>query len=59
VAAIYTAKKYLKFYNNAFPEEVKTGLVEYGLEGVYAQEEVKSCARCFNELAKLIQKSDL
>jgi cyclin B len=34
VAAIYTAKKYLKFYNNSFPEEVTTGLTEFGLSDV-------------------------
>jgi hypothetical protein len=54
VAAIYTAKKYLKFYNNSFPEEVTDGLSEFGLADHFSSDEVKSCARCFNELAKLI-----
>ena len=35
VAAIYTAKKYLKFYNNSYPEEVTTGLAEFGLLSIY------------------------
>lgn len=54
VAAIYTAKKYLKFYNNVYSEEITTGLSEFGLLALYSDEEVKKCARCFNELAKLI-----
>jgi len=54
VAAIYTAKKYLKFYNNSYPEEVTPCLADFGLTSIYQSDEVKDCARCFNELAKLI-----
>ena len=59
VSAIYTAKKYIKFYNNSHPEDVTTGLSEYGLLNIYSADEVKSCARCLNELTKVLLNSDL
>ena len=59
MSAIYTAKKYLKFYNNSYPEEVTPCLGELGLTHIYSNDDVKSCARCFNELAKLLQTSNL
>lgn len=55
IAAIYTAKKYLKYYNNnKSNEEIAPILAEYELTNSYSPSMVKSCAKCFNQLAILI-----
>lgn len=59
IAAIYTAKKYLKYYNGVKQDEVAPILAEYHLSNHYSPAMVKSCARCFNQLAILIQNSKL
>ena len=59
IAAIYTAKKYLKYFNGVKQEEVAPILAEYQLSNHFSPAMVKSCARCFNQLAILIQNSKL
>ena len=53
-AAIYTAKKYLKYYQGGRSDNESTGVAEYNLNGVFTSDQVKSCARCFDQLAKMI-----
>jgi hypothetical protein len=59
VSAIYTAKKYLKHYHGSRSDNESTGISEFNLNGVYTTDEVKTCARCFDQLAKMIQESKL
>ena len=60
ISAIYTAKKYLKYYNHSKTnDEILAILPEYDLTNSYSPSMVKSCARCFNQLAILIQNSKL
>lgn len=54
VSAIYTAKKYMKHYSNTRSDNESTCIEEYALTKVYTSDQVKSCARCFNQLAKMI-----
>ena len=56
VAAIYTAKKYLMVHNQT-NMDLTTLFSEVGVS--YSPDQVKSCAKCFNQLAILIQKSKL
>jgi hypothetical protein len=58
-AAIYTAKKYLKHYHGARSDAESTSICEFNLNGIYTADEVKACARCFDQLAKMIQESKL
>lgn len=67
IAAIYTAKKYMhhqeksahKYMNDSGHMFSSTQILqELNVPG-YTPEQVKSCAKCFNQLAKLIQKSKL
>ena len=53
VAAIYTARKYIKHYNMT-DEEINPNLQEYQLAGKYTSAEVKACAKGMNQLAILI-----
>ena len=53
-AAIYTAKKYLKHYQGSRSDNESTGIGEFNLNGTYSSDQVKSCARCFDQLAKMI-----
>jgi len=39
--------------------DITTGLEEYGMSKVYSHDDVKNCAKCFNKLASLLQKSKL
>ena len=49
ISAIYTAKKYLKYYNNSKQaEDLLPILPEYHLQNEVSASMVKSCARCFN-----------
>jgi hypothetical protein len=49
ISAIYTAKKYLKYYNHSKSnEDIIPILPEYELTNSYSASMVKSCARCFN-----------
>jgi len=49
IAAIYTARKYLKFYNNhKSNEEIPALIAEYELGNLYTTSMVKTCAKCFN-----------
>lgn len=55
ISAIYTARKYLRYYNHSkSSDEIATILPEYQLTNSYSPSMVKSCARCFNQLAILI-----
>ena len=58
-SAIYTAKKYLKHYQGARSDNESTCVSEFNLNGTYTSDQVKSCARCFDQLAKMIQESKL
>lgn len=59
VAAIYTARKYMKYYSSSglAGDDVQPILPEYGLDESISRQQVKNCAKCFNQLAVLIQKS--
>ena len=55
VAAIYTAKKYLQIQNPSSQESLNIS----DLNVSFPIEQVKSCGKCFHQLATLIQKSAL
>lgn len=57
MAAIYTAKKYLLLQNPTQQDLGSFFLSDLGV--AYSIEQVKSCAKCFNQLANLIQRSKL
>ena len=57
VSAIYLAKKYLKLHNGS-SGEVQAILPEYELT-TFTTDQVKSCAKCLNQLAQLVQNSKL
>ena len=57
LAAIYTAKKYLMLHNPGAVESAQFTLSDYGVK--WTSDQVKSCANCFNQLAKLIYRSKL
>ena len=67
IAAIYTAKKYMlhseRSTHKSFAEhshQQSSSLILSDLNvPQYQTEQVKSCAKCFNQLAKLIQRSKL
>ncbi len=71
VAAIYTAKKYMqqndKNTDSSAGSTAKGGVSNsvssFMLSDMntpqYSMDQVKSCAKCFNQLASLIQKSKL
>ena len=59
IAAIYMAKKYLKYHNNTSSREISLSLQDFGMENMYTSENVQNCAVCFNKLAGLLQKSKL
>lgn len=60
IAAIYTARKYLKYYNNSrSTEDILAVLPEYQVGDQFSSSLVKSCAKCYNQLAILIQNSKL
>lgn len=48
VAAIYTAKKYLKCYNNSDGNEPAFSLEEFEIKSQFSMEDVRNCARCFH-----------
>lgn len=48
VAAIYTAKKYLKCYNNSDANEAPFSLEDFDLKSQFSMEDVRNCARCFH-----------
>ena len=57
VAAVYVAKKFLKFYNNGADSDQQFSLEDFDLKNYFTMEDVKNCARCFHQLASLIQQS--
>ena len=57
LAAIYTAKKYMQLHNPSSSESAQFVLGDYGVK--WSLDQVKSCANCFNQLAKLIYRSKL
>lgn len=59
MAAIYTAKKYLRCYNNSDTSESTFGLDDFDIKSQFSMEDVRNCARCFHQLANLIQQSKL
>ena len=59
MAAIYTAKKYLRCYNNSDTSESTFSLDDFDIKSQFSMEDVRNCARCFHQLANLIQQSKL
>lgn len=55
LSAIYMAKKYLILHNGS--QDSQFNLSDYGV--TWSSDQVKSCAKCFNQLATLIYKSKL
>ena len=53
VSAIYSARKFVRFYNNR-QDEITPCLEELELQDIYSVHQVKQCDRCFNQLAKII-----
>jgi len=58
ISAVYAADKYLKFHHES-DVEVHPNLEEYALYETYSLAQVKSCAKCINQLVILIQNSTL
>ena len=48
MAAIYTAKKYLKCYNNSDASDASFGLDDFDIKSQFSMEDVRNCARCFH-----------
>ena len=57
IAAVYVARKFLKFYNNSADSDQQFNLEDFDLKNYFTIEDVKNCARCFHQLANLIQQS--
>lgn len=56
MAAIYTAKKYINLHT---PISIDFGSMLNDMNVTYTLDQIKGCAKCFNQLAILIQKSKL
>lgn len=56
MAAIYTAKKYICLNS---PVSIDFGSLIGDMNVDYSIDQIKSCAKCFNQLAILIQRSKL
>lgn len=62
VSALYLAAKFLKLYNNGSSHTTMSShalLNELNLTKVYLPDDVRNCASCFEQLASLIQTSNL
>jgi len=57
IAAIYTAKRYLSIHNPSQQDIGSFIISDFNVH--FSIEQVKSCSKCFNQLATLIQKSKL
>lgn len=55
VAAIYTSKKYLRCYNNTETSDTSFSLEDFDIKSHFNMDDVRNCARCFHQLANLIQ----
>ena len=60
ISAIYTAKKFLKCSSTAMSgRDYSFSLDDFDLEKEVDMEDVRNCAKCFHQLANLIQQSKL
>lgn len=48
MAAIYTAKKYLKCYNNSDANDLPFCMDDFDIKTQFSMEAVRNCARCFH-----------